>query len=325
MTLKLPRATAEALDTPLYEGNRHQLILQVTLSLVGEQWPDNEIFHLIRNWMPSDKTDKEIWDAIRGAHSKNPTPSKSRYMTDTHYAKPAPPTKDQAIFLAQKFIGSRQITEDRLKQASKVPIPDDLTKHATAAFLTLYEPSENINIVCQFTQPERKPNKANPQGAGKTLGRDEWITWFEKEVPRSQAGAWMRPNPVTAQGSGRGGAIQDKDVTACRFLLVESDFLDLKDQLGLLSKLRLPIAAIISSGGSSYHAWVKLDAKNHEEYSTQAERVLKILERFGIDQANKNPSRLARLPGVYRVIGASEGGEQKLIYLNPNPKSEPIL
>ena len=326
MGYQLPRATAEALDGPLYEGNRHATIVRVAIPLIADGIPPSEVFRLIRSKMPPDKTDSEIWKAIRWAERQPFTPTQRKGMTIDYTPKPQPPTKEQAKYLAQQFCGGLKFTEETLRSRSPVEIPDDLSSHASLAFSHLYQPDERVNIVCKFTQPEGKPNKASPQGSGKILKASEWLQYFkDKGVPSSRAGAWVRPNPVKEVGSGSSGAIQDKDVTAFRFLLVESDLLDLSLQLGVLCKLKLPIAAVISSGGSSYHAWVKLDAEDEDSFSHQAGRLLTILMRFGIDQANKNPSRLARLPGVYRTIGAYNGGEQKLIYLNPNPETKSIL
>jgi hypothetical protein len=118
----------------------------------------------------------------------------------------------------------------------------------------------------------------------------------------------------------------DKDIKIPRFVLLESDSLPLQYQLTALAVFRLPIAAILTSGGASYHAWVKVDCESNEEFDGVAERILKAVEPFGFDAANKNPSRLSRLPGVMRGIRHGEGdGRQRLVYLNPEPKWQSIL
>ncbi len=60
-----------------------------------------------------------------------------------------------------------------------------------------------------------------------------------------------------------------------------------------------------------------MESFNEAEYSETAKRVLGALQPFGIDQANKNPSRLSRLPGALRLLGASGEGYQRLLWLNP--------
>jgi hypothetical protein len=126
-------------------------------------------------------------------------------------------------------------------------------------------------------------------------------------------------NPVDGCG------IADANVTAFRFALVECDAMPLELQMALLARIPLPISAIISSGGRSLHAWVRVDADTLEDYRRTVSRMLALLARFGVDGQNKNPGRMSRLPGVVRKIGAEGDGRQRLLYLNPNPVQEAIL
>jgi hypothetical protein len=70
---------------------------------------------------------------------------------------------------------------------------------------------------------------------------------------------------------------------------------------------------------------VRIDAGTLEEYRATVAKMLALLERFGVDSKNKNPSRLSRLPGVIRRIGAEGDGRQRLLYLNPSPVQKAIL
>ena len=110
------------------------------------------------------------------------------------------------------------------------------------------------------------------------------------------AGAWIRLNPFNENG------IKDKDVTAYRFTLVESDDMEIEAQYDRLLRLNLPIACIVHSGGKSLHAVVHVDARNEKQYDERVRFIHKACEKHGIiiDKANKNPSRLSRLPGCYR-------------------------
>jgi len=85
------------------------------------------------------------------------------------------------------------------------------------------------------------------------------------------------------------------------------------------------VAAVIGSGGRSVHAWVKVDARDADEYRATVAQMLALLARFGVDGKNKNPSRLSRLPGARREIGAAGDGVQRLLYLNPKPEGRSIL
>jgi len=182
--------------------------------------------------------------------------------------------------------------------------------------------------VTDFTTEQQKngQQKTNPKGAGTTLLRDDWIRWIRKGgVPQSKAGAWVRPNPVKQHGTGANGAPCDSDVTSFRFCLLESDDLPLDLQLSFWARLPLPIAAIITTGGRSVHAWVKLNCENVGEYQKLVARIYELLARFGLCLSNKNPSRLSRLPGAQREIGKRGDGPQKLFYLNPEPRGAPIF
>src|SRR5258705_5000690 len=126
--------------------------------------------------------------------------------------------------------------------------------------------------------------------------------WRKEGMPRSDAGGWLRMNPVDGHG------ISDLNITSLRFMLLESDVLPLNLQLPLFARLELPISAIMSTGGRGYHAWVRLDASNRDEFRRWGTKVYQALRKLGIDPKNGNPSRLSRLPGARRVIGGAGDG-----------------
>lgn len=109
-----------------------------------------------------------------------------------------------------------------------------------------------------------------------------------------RAGAWIRINPTTGAS--------DKDVTEFRYALVESDDLPIEEQKKLLVNLKLPIAALVDSGGKSVHAIVKVEASDYSEYKQRVNFLYDWLSKhtFIVDEANKNPARLSRLPGAMR-------------------------
>jgi RecA-family ATPase len=99
--------------------------------------------------------------------------------------------------------------------------------------------------------------------------------------------------------------------------LVESDILPLELQLSVIARLPLPVAAIIFSGGKSYHALVQVDASDAFAYRRDVGRMLSLLRPLGFDQGTGNPSRMSRLPGAMRG-----GQQQRLLYLNPDARGE---
>lgn len=109
-------------------------------------------------------------------------------------------------------------------------------------------------------------------------------------------GAWIRFNPLDGQGC------KNDNVTEYRFALVECDELDLARQNALIRQLQLPCAALVYSGKKSLHAIVRIDAADLAEYKRRVEYLYAFCKKNGLalDEQNKNPSRLSRLPGVLR-------------------------
>lgn len=121
------------------------------------------------------------------------------------------------------------------------------------------------------------------------------------------AGAWIRFNPLDGKGVG------NSNVTAYKYALVESDSLEIEKQKALMEELKLPIAVMVHSGGKSVHAIVRINAVNLPEYQERVDYLYKVCEKNGlhIDTQNKNPSRLSRMPGVFR-------GEKKQFIIAEN-------
>lgn len=122
-----------------------------------------------------------------------------------------------------------------------------------------------------------------------------------------QAGAWIRFNPLDGNG------VKNDNVTEYRYALVESDKLPVQQQKKLIQELELPVACMVSSGGKSIHAIVHIDAGNYKEYRQRVQYLYDICKQRGleVDQQNKNPSRLSRMPGVVR-----NGTRQQLLATN---------
>ena len=92
----------------------------------------------------------------------------------------------------------------------------------------------------------------------------------------------------------------------------------IQEQLAAYQQLELPIACLVSSGGKSVHAIVHIDAPDESEYRKRVLYLYSFLIGHGliVDQANKNPSRLSRMPGVDR-----NGNRQKLLAVNTGRRS----
>lgn len=122
-----------------------------------------------------------------------------------------------------------------------------------------------------------------------------------------ECGAWIRFNPLNGQG------VKNDDVADYRFALVESDSIPVAQQNGIIHDLRLPVAALVFTGGKSLHAIVRIEAGSYKEYRERVEFLYKICDKNGlhVDRNCRNPSRLSRMPGVMR-----NGRKQFLVETN---------
>ena len=126
---------------------------------------------------------------------------------------------------------------------------------------------------------------------------------FSAAQKNHAAGAWCSLNPVFAQSELKGKASGDDDVTDYRYALVECDEMTKEEQWRFLHCYHLPIQSVVWSGGKSLHAIVRIKADNNKlVYKERVDRLYAYLECLGvpIDKANRNPSRLTRLPGFQR-------------------------
>lgn len=113
----------------------------------------------------------------------------------------------------------------------------------------------------------------------------------------ADTGAWIRFNPLDGRGVG------NANVTEYRYALVESDTVPYEKQLSMIRQMKLPYAAIVTSGHKSVHAIVHIDAgTDYDLYRKRVEELYAYVRTQGFepDTANKNPSRLSRLPGAKR-------------------------
>ena len=191
--------------------------------------------------------------------------------------------------------------------------PDEKPYQMAARFLeTLFNPDETISYVHSAKWREDKA-KWVPADAGHVRTVGDIIKDLRKHRKledafgsfKDEAGGWIRINPTTGPS--------DKNVTRFAYSLAESDDLSIEDQKKLFINFKLPIATLVESGGKSVHALVKIDAKDETEYKQRVAFLYDWLakHKFVVDENNKNPARLSRLPGVMR-----NGKLQKLIATN---------
>jgi regulatory protein RepA len=204
-------------------------------------------------------------------------------------------------------------TFDDLLEDPAMVDPEDFKKpgdewdgaHDAIRYLqTVFQPEERVGIITKSFQG--KDGKWHPIDAnGYQFTCSELISRLKDygrtdmafgALQNEAAGGWIRINPL----DGKGG--KNANVTAFRFALIESDNMPLGKQMAMIRNLQLPCAAVVYSGGKSVHALVHIDAANIQEYGERVRKLYEVCKRqgFKVDEQNKNPSRLSRLPGVTR-------------------------
>lgn len=317
----IPPATRDKLNGDHPEGTRHKAKVDIALSLLGNGLTPSAVLAELRGKFPA-ATEHECRDVVQWAQGKNPTPSgygdyRPVERFKTRFVSPTIPTPAEVSVPA--LVNGASAPEEDWLAISPVRIPQEPEQHAAALIEHLYKDGE---FLCAVIKHGQKPDgRTFPVGGGKTGSRAQWLEMLAtRTCPSGPAGTWWRINPVTQTGTGNDNSHRNEDVTAFRFVLVEHDKLPLDVQLAVLCRFRefgLPIAALIRTGGKSIHAWVRLNADSIEDYDVKIEQLLSITKPLGFDH-NRNPSRLARIPGVQRKLGAIGDGWQRLIYLNPD-------
>ena len=129
---------------------------------------------------------------------------------------------------------------------------------------------------------------------------------------KKEAGAWIRFNPLNGLG------VNKENVTRFDYCLLESDEIPLEEQINFFKEYNLPIAALVFSGGKSIHAITHIDAENAEIYGKRVQNLYEFCKshHFPVDESNKNPNKLSRLPGVKR-----NDVEQTLLAINIGEKN----
>ncbi|MDD2709721.1 MAG: hypothetical protein PHV34_17170 [Verrucomicrobiae bacterium] len=314
---EIPEHIQEELENPAPVGERHAQMLRIAGSLIRRGMGSQALFDRLRGMYAArgqnQVSDQEIRDIIAGVQGY------ARQSQDTRQGswRPARLSPDKQRQNMEAFLGDFRCGEADLMARSPVPIHQHPLINAIRFLRILYKPDELINITWKFREGE--DGRLAPR-FGEIKTNEVWrqLMIDTKRVPQGKGGALIRLNPVNGFGIG------NRDVVAWRFCLLEFDGLPPGLQLSFFAKIKLPIAAIMTSGGKSVHAWVMVNAPDQSTYCAIVGQLFNQLHPFGLDPSNKNSSRLGRFPGAIRVCGAIGDGLQRLLYLCPNPKPEAI-
>ena len=158
---------------------------------------------------------------------------------------------------------------------------NDFRKLLEAAFL----PEET------FTLSQSAESRTAVIKAGDMQNRDEGaIAATLRKLDNGTAG--IRINPCKGD--------RETDVVAYRHVLLENKNMELGRQLAFYNALNLPCTALINAGGANIQAWVRIDARDIDEYNARIADMLKILEDCGfeVETSGNDPMVRSAVPGT---------------------------
>ncbi len=202
-------------------------------------------------------------------------------------------SRDELVILDKDWVEGKEIKEPEHWE----PVQELITY-----LETLFDSTENVAYVTRSWEKDGKyiPTRGCvDRTAGQLI---EQLNKCKGDIGsvlgdyNEAVGAWIRFNPMD------GKDVKNKNVTDFRYALVESDSMDLEKQNAIIRELELPVVCLVYSGKKSIHAIVRVDAADYAEYRKRVDYLYTVCKKNGleIDQQNKNPSRLSRMPGVMR-------------------------
>jgi hypothetical protein len=153
--------------------------------------------------------------------------NKTDYQQRERRSKPAEKKRrisnEEAIQNTERFLGDFRVDEADLWHASAIYPGEDWQSDSALLLDYLYQPTDFVCICTEYSEVPTKTGgkKAVPKGAGITQTAAESIAQIKNSgTPFSDAGAWVRLNPVTEIGSSDCNAHLDADVTDHRYMLL---------------------------------------------------------------------------------------------------------
>ena len=257
----------------------------------------DQIFQDIRRSAPQGSRripDREISEAVNKAMQDH------NGGTYTPRPRPAPVVQNGKVAL-QKIMGQGRIRDDAdLWEASPIRLWEEPKDDPALLLETLYEPTDLIWI----------GERVQPGTVGDTIRTTgEWITFLQDG---GKTGPHIIPNPLTGapatKKTGGGETYRgDGNISSYRYCMAEFDDLSREDQIRFWSAVKLPIVALIDSGGKSIHAWIDVQqwakVETPEQWQTEIKTKLydQLLIPYGVDSACSNAARLSRLTGHFRT------------------------
>lgn len=254
------------------------------------------------------------WESFHG--SSKPVTQSSIFQLAYEHGWPGP--AGHALDWGDELtVGPQQpaLVDPRWVEEQELHLPDtwEPAQQLKRYLQALFEPDEYVAYVTEsfMAADRRRPAKGCwDRTAGQLI---EELDACGSDVGKvmgdcdPEIGAWICFNPV--DGTGR----KDANVTSYRYALVECDNMEPGKQLAAIHQMELPCAALVYSGGKSIHAIVRVNAPDYAEYRKRVDHLYATCQKNGLtlDQQNRNPSRLSRMPGILRA-----GQKQALLETN---------
>lgn len=199
-----------------------------------------------------------------------------------------------------RYIAGVSDCDSDLMDSSPVALVNDPANDGRLLLQTLYQPEEYLFIGSVYDKTVKQVKD-----------------WLDSSIDFPH----IIPNPMTGEfaitGNGAESRRCEATVADLRYAVCEMDGVPLEKQIAFWNKAtkKLPVAAVIHSGGKSLHGWVKVECgKDADKWEKDVKGWLfgQLGRMYGFDQACSNKARLSRMPSHIR----DNGKRQVLLYLN---------
>ena len=192
-------------------------------------------------------------------------------------------------------------------EALSIPWPaPDWRKDFAKLLAATFKPDEIVEFKISNTP------SGSREVVSKIIAQDEALKKIMKQLDGPD-GALLTINAV-----GGGNSDASDESWHYRYVVVDNPKMTLAKQLAYYKALNLPCAALVNTGANSVQAWIKIEARDLEEYNERVDFLFQTLESqgFKVDEGNRNPNQMVRMPGVLR-----NGKQQYLIALEQGAKN----
>ncbi len=305
------------LEAPEVKGARYDEARRLIPRLIWWGHTTDEVFQMMRRKYSTDYTDSQLWSTIRwAARTVSPKEPYSQRVSARRLAprtvrRPGKPQINLKALLATVSVSGCQWCPYDFFEKSPIR-PEDPKTDQRLVIEYLFKEGELIALTGSYEEPDT------------VMSKKDGLSHLESNsAPYSPEGGWIYMNPVTPNHRKH---ITNQDIARYRYLQLDGDSFPKMDQLQLLGSIVPSVAAIVDTGNRGYHAWVRIDARDREEYDRRGAKMFSMLEALKFDPATKLPFCKSRMPSVHRVEKEKKiDGWQQLIYLNPEPAPDVIF